>query len=109
MVKATWMLWFEFWFIWTKVKQFHYTGRLADIVNYAETEREMFPVFILQVMKMMLFSQGEDVNIVYERKWNGKWRKISLERVKTQIEKYYNKLDEAELKARFKTWRKKKQ
>ncbi|MFN8251187.1 MAG: hypothetical protein U0V75_04835 [Ferruginibacter sp.] len=71
----------------------HYTG--ADIVSLILEAREMFPVFILTSYEDDAVSQGEDVNIVYEKSEMANGEKF-LERVKTQIEKYYNKLDEAE-------------
>jgi DNA-binding NarL/FixJ family response regulator len=73
----------------------HYTG--AELVSLILEERELFPVFILTSYEDDAVSKGEDVNIVYEKSEMANGEKF-LERVKNQIEKYYNKLDEAEKK-----------
>lgn len=73
----------------------HYTG--AELVSLILEERELFPVFILTSYEDDAISKGEDVNIVYEKSEMANGEKF-LERVKNQIEKYYNKLDEAEKK-----------
>ena len=73
----------------------HYTG--ADLVSLILEERELFPVFILTSYEDDAISKGEDVNIVYEKSEMANGEKF-LERVKTQIEKYYNKLNEAEIR-----------
>jgi len=71
----------------------HYTG--DQLVSLILEEREMFPVFILTSYEDDAVSKGEDVNIVYEKSEIANGEKF-LERVKTQIEKYYSKLEEAE-------------
>lgn len=71
----------------------HYNG--ANLVSSIIEEREMFPVFILTSFEDDAVSKGEDVNIVYEKSEMANGEKF-LERVKTQIEKYYHKLDESE-------------
>lgn len=76
-------------------EKIHYTG--ADLVSLILEEREMFPVFILTSYEDDAVSKGEDVNIVYEKGEMANGEKF-LERVKNQIEKYYNKLDDAEKK-----------
>jgi len=73
----------------------HYTG--AELVSLILEERELFPVFILTSYEDDAVSKGEDVNIVYEKSEMANGEKF-LERVKNQIEKYYNKLEEAEKK-----------
>jgi DNA-binding NarL/FixJ family response regulator len=73
----------------------HYSG--AELVSLILEERDFFPVFILTSYEDEAVSQGDDVNIVYEKSEMANGEKF-LERVKTQIEKYYNKLDEAEKK-----------
>lgn len=73
----------------------HYTG--AELVSLILEERELFPVFILTSYEDDAVSKGEDVNIVYEKSEMANGEKF-LERVKNQVEKYYNKLDEAEKK-----------
>lgn len=71
----------------------HYTG--ADLVSSILDHREAFPVFILTSYEDDAVSQGDDVNIVYEKNEMTNGEKF-LERVKTQIEKYYHKLESAE-------------
>lgn len=71
----------------------HYNG--SDLVNLILEEREWFPVFILTSYEDDAVSKGDDVNIVYEKNEMTHGEKF-LERVKTQIEKYYHKLEEAE-------------
>jgi hypothetical protein len=71
----------------------HYNG--ADLVSTILLHREMFPVFILTSYEDDAVSKGEDVNIVYEKNEMANGEKF-LERVKTQIEKYHHKLEEAE-------------
>lgn len=71
----------------------HYNG--ADLVSFILLNREMFPVFILTSYEDDAVSQGEDVNIVYEKNEMSNGEKF-LERVKTQIEKYHHRLEEAE-------------
>jgi len=71
----------------------HYNG--ANLVSSILEERDMFPVFILTSFEDDAVSKGEDVNIVYEKSEMANGEKF-LERVKTQIEKYYHKLEESE-------------
>jgi DNA-binding NarL/FixJ family response regulator len=71
----------------------HYNG--ANLVSLILQERDMFPVFILTSYEDDAVSKGEDVNIVYEKSEMADGEKF-LERVKSQIEKYYHKLEEAE-------------
>jgi hypothetical protein len=71
----------------------HYNG--DELMNSILDERELFPVFILTSYEDDAVSQGEDVNIVYEKSEMANGEKF-LKRVITQIEKYYKRLDEAE-------------
>lgn len=71
----------------------HYSG--ADLVSALLEEKELFPVFILTSFEDDAVAQGDDVNIVYEKSEMANGEKF-LERVKTQIEKYHHKIDEAE-------------
>jgi len=76
----------------------HYHG--AALVSRILEQREMFPVFILTSYEDDAVSEGEDVNIVYEKSEMANGEKF-LERVKTQIEKYYHKLNEFENRLLF--------
>jgi hypothetical protein len=71
----------------------HYNG--ADLLALILDERESFPVFILTSYEEDAVSKGDDVNIVYEKGEISQGEKF-LERVKSQIDKYHHKLDEAE-------------
>ena len=71
----------------------HYNG--ANLISYILEQRENYPVFILTSYEDDAVLKGDDVNIVYEKSEMGDGEKF-LERVKTQIEKYYHKLDEDE-------------
>lgn len=79
-------------------EKIHYNG--ADLVRLVLEERELFPVFILTSYEDDAVSKGEDVNIVYEKSEMVSGERF-LERVKTQIEKYYHKLDKAEERILF--------
>lgn len=74
-------------------ERIHYNG--DELVVSILKERDLFPVFILTSYEDDAVSKGEDVNIVYEKNEMAKGENF-LERVKNQIEKYYNRLAGAE-------------
>ena len=74
-------------------ERIHYNG--DELVVSILKERDLFPVFILTSYEDDAVSKGEDVNIVYEKNEMVKGENF-LERVKNQIEKYYNRLAMAE-------------
>jgi predicted Zn-dependent protease with MMP-like domain len=71
----------------------HYNG--AELIRFVLEEREHFPVFILTSYEEDAVSQGDDVNIVYEKNIMNDGETF-LTKVKSQIEKYIHRLDEAE-------------
>lgn len=78
-----------------KVDNVHYYG--VEIVEEIQKQREGFPVFILTSYDERAISEGDDVNIIYEKKvmFDPEFDKeIKFkERIKRQIEKYYRKLE----------------
>ena len=79
-------------------EKIHYNG--ANLVSLILEEREWFPVFILTSYEDDAVSKGDDVNIVYEKREMEDGEKF-LERVKTQIDKYWYKLEETEKRILF--------
>lgn len=73
----------------------HYNG--DDLVNEILKVREGFPVFIFTSYEDEAISEGEDVNIIYEKSEVSNGTKFLI-RVKSQIEKYHHKLSIAEKK-----------